>query len=173
MSDEQVEQAGGGKKKTVLFVAVMLVVEAVVLIGAFMVIGSKEPDVARAGIEELSPEELERERIVEIEVIDEKLPNAKRGVTYLYDTRIFVQVRNKHAERMNMELAQFSNEIKAEIAGIWRTSNPEVFSEPKLENLTRKLEVLFQERLGTAPDTGEPIVEKVVIVLGPGFRIDN
>ncbi len=176
MADEETIEEGGtdrrSRKRTIIVVAGLLVAEAVALTVAFMLFAS-EPEVAKAGIAEMSPEQLEAQRIVEIEVLDDRLPNAKRGVTYLYDTRIFAQVRQKNAERMNRELEQFSNEIKAEVAGMWRTSDPRVFAEPRLETLTRKLETMFRERLGTDPETGEPIVEKMVIVLGPGFRIDS
>lgn len=176
MADEETvdvtEGSGGGKKKTIIVVAGLLAAEAVALTVAFMLFAG-EPQVARAGIQEMSPAELALERIVEMEVLDEKLPNAKRGVTYLYDTRLYVQVKQRNAESMTRELEQFSNEIKAEVAGIWRTSDPRVFAEPRLETLQRKLEVMFRERLGTTPETGLPIVEKVVVVLGPGFRIDN
>lgn len=173
--DDVVEESGeskGGRKKTIMVVAALLAAEAVALSVAFMMFAS-EPQVARAGIDELSAEDLELERIVEMEVLDEKLPNAKRGVTYLYDTRLYVQVKQRNAERMTRELEQFSNEIKAEVSGIWRTSDPRVFAEPRLETLQRKLEAMFRERVGTNPETGLPIVEKVVVVLGPGFRIDN
>jgi len=169
---EKTDEGRGTGKRTIVVVAGLLVAEAVALTVAFMLFAS-EPEVARAGISEMSAEEIEQERIVEVEVLDDRLPNAKRGVTYLYDTRIFAQVRQRNAERMNRELEQFSNEIKAEVAGMWRTSDPRVFAEPRLETLTRKLESMFRERLGSDPQTGEPIVEKMVIVLGPGFRIDS
>ena len=164
---EKTDEGRGTGKRTIVVVAGLLVAEAVALTVAFMLFAS-EPEVARAGISEMSAEEIEQERIVEVEVLDDRLPNAKRGVTYLYDTRIFAQVRQRNAERMNRELEQFSNEIKAEVAGMWRGS-----AKTRLETLTRKLESMFRERLGSDPQTGEPIVEKMVIVLGPGFRIDS
>ncbi|MFK7961691.1 MAG: hypothetical protein AB8G96_14335 [Phycisphaerales bacterium] len=170
---EEVETGGGSKKKTFIVVGGLLAVEAVVLALAFTLFAGEPQVAAGSGIEQLSEAELEAERIVEIEVLDEKLPNAKRGVTYIYDTRIYVQVRNRYAEQMQRELDQFRNEIKADIAGLWRTSDPRVFSEPRLETINRKLSVMFQDRLGTAPETGEPVVEKVVIVLGAGFRVDS
>lgn len=171
--EENVEETGGGgKKKAIIIVAALLVAEAAVLSVAFMLFAGG-PKVAEAGIEAPSAAELEANRIIEIEVIDDKLPNSKRGVPYIYDTRIFAQVRNRNAEMLTLELDQFRNEIKAEIAGMWRNSDPRVFGEPRLETLTRKLEAMFRERMGTSPDTGEPIVEKIVIVLGPGFRVDS
>jgi hypothetical protein len=106
-------------------------------------------------------------------VVNDKMPNAKRGVTYLYDARIYVQVKQRNAARMERELEQFGNEIKAEIVGIFRTSDPRVFTEPRLETLQRRLEMMFHDRMGTVDGGEEPIVEKVVIVLGPGYRVAN
>lgn len=173
MADEAVEgEEGGGNKKTIIVVGGLLAAEAIVMTLAFMLFAGEPQVAAGTGIEKLSEAELEAERIVEIEVLDEKLPNAKRGVTFIYDTRIYVQVRNRYAETMQRELDQFRNEIKAEIAGLWRTSDPRVFGEPRLETINRKLSVMFQDRLGTDPETGDPIVKKVVVVLGAGFRVD-
>lgn len=172
MTTDESKLEGKGRKKTVILIVGLLLGEAVALAVVFMMFAT-EPQVARAGIEDLTPAELELERIQEIEVVNDKMPNAKRGVTYLYDARIFVQVKQRNAARMNRELEQFGNEIKAEIVGIFRTSDPRVFTEPRLETLQRRLEMMFHERMGTSDGGEEPIVEKVVIVLGPGYRVAN
>jgi len=157
----------------ILAVLGLLVFEAALIVGAMMIIGG-EPKVAGADDSTLPEvETAEDEKIVEILVLDGKLPNAKTGITYLYDTEIYVQVRRKYADRVNSELEQFYNEIKADISAIWRTSEPQHFKEPKLENLTRKVYALLNERFGTDPDDGEPILVKCVLVMGTGFRVDG
>jgi alpha/beta superfamily hydrolase len=113
------------------------------------------------------------EKLVEIQVLDAKLANNKTGITYLYDTEVYVQVRQKHSDRVSSELEQFRNQIRAEITTIWRTSDPHHFQEPKLENLTRKIEALLNERFGTDHDSGEAIIARCVIVMGTGLRIDS
>ena len=177
MADEQAQTSAPpekGKGKTMIIIATLLLLEAVFIIGVMMVVGGK-PDVALANIPD--PETAEQERIVEIPVLDSKFANAKAGVTYLYNTEIYVQVRNKHSEQVGHELEQFSNEIKANLGAIWRTSDPRHFQEPKLENLTRKVEAFlderFNQRFGPDEDTGEPILIKCVIVMGTGFRVDS
>ncbi|NNM27751.1 MAG: hypothetical protein HKO59_17565, partial [Phycisphaerales bacterium] len=71
--------------KSMIVVAILLVGEAAVLVGAMMFIG-KDPDVAAANDAELDPILAEQEKIVEVLVLDAKLPNAKSGVSYLYST---------------------------------------------------------------------------------------
>ncbi|NNM24473.1 MAG: hypothetical protein HKO59_00565, partial [Phycisphaerales bacterium] len=93
--------------------------------------------------------------------------------SYLYSTEIYAQVKNKHSDVINEKVQQFYNEIKAEISAIWRTSEPHHFQEPKLENLTRKVHALLNERFGIDDDDGEPILTKCVIVMGTGFRVDR
>ena len=176
MADDTVKSENGdgskkGKGRTILIVALLLVVEAGVLLGAMMLVGG-DPNAASAEVV-TDPELAELEKVVEIAVLDAKLPNAKSGVTYIYNTEIFVQVKQKYAERVTSELEQFSNEIKADISAIWRTSDPRHFQEPRLENLSRKVEALLSDRFGSDAESGEPILIKCVIVMGTGFRIDN
>ena len=99
MASDDEKAEGNGRKKTVILIVGLLLGEAAALAVVFMMFAS-EPQVARAGIEDLTPAELELERIQEIEVVNDKLQNAKRGVTYLYDARIYVQVKQRNAARM-------------------------------------------------------------------------
>ena len=115
----------------------------------------------------------EEERIVEILVLDAKLPNSKSGVTYLYDTEIYVQVKKRYSARVTQELEQFRNEIKSEITAIWRTADVRHFQEPRLEALTRRVQTLLSERFGVDRARNEPIISKCVIVMGMGFRVDG
>src|SRR6185436_4028488 len=90
----------------------------------------------------------EDEKIVEIQVLKAQMPNNKSGVTYIFDAEIYVQVKQKHAGNVEEEIEQFQNEIKADITAIWRTAEPQYFQEPKLENLTRKVYALLNDRFG-------------------------
>jgi hypothetical protein len=176
MTDTQPETTTGGGQskpmKTIVLVLALLLAEAAAIVGTMMLVGGK-PDVASAAEGMADGELVEGEKIVEILVLDAKLPNAKTGVTYLYATEIYAQVKQKHAERVEQELEQFYNEIKAELTAVWRTSDPRHFQEPKLENLTRKVYALLNDRFGVDQEDGEPILVKCVIVMGTGFRVDS
>lgn len=164
--------APSGKKKTMIMIVVMLLVEAGALVGAMKFLGGGPKEVS--AVQLAQPEEHDAgDKIVETLVLDAKLPNNKSGVSYIYATEIYAQVRERDLEKVDEEIAQFQNEIKADISAIWRSAEPQYFQEPKLENLTRKVQTLLNERFGVDKEHNEPIVHKVVIVMSTGFRIDS
>ncbi len=134
------------------------------------ILGADKPGKAEVSATLEMPEE---EQIVEIMVLDAKLPNNKSGVTYLYDTEIYVQVKQRYADKVAEELQQFRNEIKSEITAIWRTGEMRHFQEARLESLTRRIQTLLSDRFGVDRQRDEPIISKCVIVMGMGFRIDS
>ena len=171
MTDTPDSAGKSGRLKTVILIAAVLVVEAVAIVGVMLVIGG--PGDVRA---DPLPDQLtinEDDKIVEVLVLDTRLPNSRSGLTYLYETEIYVQVRKRHADRVVGHLEQFQNEIKSEIAAIWKTSELHHFQEPKLENLKRKVYALLNDRFGPSDDGQGPIIQKVVIVMGTGLRLDG
>jgi hypothetical protein len=165
------QQSSPSRKRLLVMVVAILVIEAVLIVGAMKLLGGPAP--AHANEAPADPADTEAEQVVELQVLDDSLANSRSGATYLYDTEIYVQVRKKHADRVQAYLEQFRNEIKAEITAIWRTSEPQHFQEPKLDNLTRKLQSMLGDRLGPDPAGGEPIIIKCVVVMQTGFRIDG
>ena len=173
MADAQAGETGEKKSKlrAIILVVMMLIAEAAVIVGVLMFVGRP------ADIEAASPltdlQIAEDEKIVELLVLDEKLFNNKTGSPYLFDTEIYVHVQRKYSERVIAELEQFQNEIKTEIAAIWKTSDPHQFQEPKNESLTRKVYALLNERFGIDQETSEPIVTKCIVNMGVGLRVDG
>ncbi|MHC4107738.1 MAG: hypothetical protein ACYSTY_06615 [Planctomycetota bacterium] len=155
---------------TISLVAAVLLVEAAVILGVAVMIGEPAEVSANDPITVIDAPE---EEIVELLVLDAKLPNNRSGITYLYDTEVYVQVKRKFEDRVTGEFKQFRNEIRAEITAIWRTSDPRVFEEPMLETLTRKVYALLNDRFGIDPQEGEPVMSKCVIVMGTGIRVES
>lgn len=151
----------------------ILVVEAVTIAGLmkFFLAGHAAPASATEALQ--SKEASDEDKIIETLVLDARMPNNKSGVTYIYDTEIYAQVRKRHASQVKAAIQQFQNEIKADITAIWRSAQPEQFQEPKLESLTRKVYALLETRFGADHEHNEPIISKVVIVMSTGFRIDS
>ena len=173
MADETPTPEGDKKKsplRTIILVVAILLIEAGAFIGWMML---HKPELVEANRNVPIIEVPDDEKIVELVVIDARLPNNKSGVMYLYDAQVWVQVKNRYAAQVADQLDRFRNEIKAEITAIWRTSDPRHFQEPKLENLTRKINALLDARFGADPQTGETILTKSVIVMQPGFRVDG
>ena len=157
--------------KTLILVFAIVVIEAVAIIGFFKI---TEPDPVSAAPNNTAMIEVdELDKIVELRVIDARLPNNKAGKTYLYDTQVWLQCKQRYADQVNDELGRHRNEITAEITAIWRTSDPRHFKEPKLENLTRKVSALIDARFGIDPKLGQPFVTKSLIVMQPGFPVDG
>ncbi|MHC4990139.1 MAG: hypothetical protein ACYTGC_04085 [Planctomycetota bacterium] len=157
--------------RTVILILALIGGEAAVIIAAMQMLSG--PDAVKGESVLEGVEISQDDRIVEQLVVEGRFPNAKRGFTYIYDTEVYVQIRNRHREQVIAELEQFRNEIKAELTAIWRTAEPYDFDQPKLENLTRKVHALLNGRFGVDVETGETVVTKVVIVMGSGLRIDG
>ena len=170
MSEAAEEAPKKGGLKKIIFVAGLLIFEAVVILGAMTVLKGPETVQADNVLPELKPED---EKTVEVLVLDDRLLNSRSGVNYLYETEIWVHVKKKHEENVADELNRFRNELKSELMAIWRTSEPRQLMEPKMENLTRKVQTLLDRRFGIEGETGEPIIQKCLIVSGPGFRVDG
>ena len=94
-----------------LLIGAILIIEAAVIVGAMMLLSG--PPEVEAAHTQATLETPEDEKIVEVLVFDGKLPNNKSGVTYLYDTEIYAQVKQRYADRVTGEIDQFRNEIKA------------------------------------------------------------
>ena len=155
---------------TIGVVTGVLLVETVVIVGIAMMVGEPAEVNASDPIRIFdSPEE----ELVELLVLNARLPNNRSGITYLYDTEVYVQVKRKFKDRVDGEFQQFRNEIRAEITAIWRTSDPRAFAEPMLETLTRKVYALLNNRFGIDPQEGESVMSKCVIVMGTGIRIES
>lgn len=166
------EKSGKPRVKVIAVIAIILVVEAVAIVGGIRMFGGGPADAEASDAMNVAgvPEE---DKITEIKIVNTRLPNSKTGVTYIYDTEIYAQVKRKNSERVNGELEQFQNEIRADLTALWRTSEPEHFREPRLETLTRKVYATLNERFGNDPESGQPIITKCVIVMGTGFRVDS
>ncbi|MDZ4829896.1 MAG: hypothetical protein SGJ09_06815 [Phycisphaerae bacterium] len=163
----------GAKKKgskVGLITVVLLVVEAAVFGAAFMVLGKPKSVEATAPVVVKDPEE---EKLVEVLVINDKLANDRSGLTFVYPTEIYVQVKKKEETWVGEEIERFRNEIRADVTAVWRTAEPHHFQEPKLESLTRRVEALLRERFDKHNPDGEAVVAKCVIVSGTGIRMNR
>jgi hypothetical protein len=174
MAEEAREDEGQPRtaKTPIIAVAGILLLEAVIIIGAMKLLGGNATSVSAVEVPAAAADS-EDDKIVETLVLEGKLPNNKSGITYIFATEVYVQVKKRHLPRVKAEIEQFQNEIKADITAIWRTAEPQHFQEPKLESLTRKVYALLYERFGNDKERQEPVVFKVVIVMSTGFRVDS
>lgn len=168
MADEQTKQPeappqpaakGGSALKTVLIVAVVLLLEGGTIIGTMMLSGGP-PQVKGQGLQ--SDLEAELNKLVEIPLVDEKFLNMKTGRTMIYDMEVFITVRKKDSEQAKKQVESSAAQIKTAISTIVRQSEPTHFMEPTLATLTRQIQALMDERLGTDAEE-QPILRDVLI----------
>ena len=154
--------------KTIIVLAGVVVVEAVAICGAFLIAG-KPADVQAQGA--LPDAEADANRLVEELVLEKKFQNTKTGRTYVYDTQIYVVVKQKHREQVARYIEQMQAQIASDIATIFRRAEPTHLLEPTLGTLKRMIKASLDEKIGR-DDEGHPIIQKVLITKFSQFRAD-
>ncbi len=162
--------AKSGGTKFIIITVVLLVLEGAVLGGVFMMMNKPKAAEATEPVVVADPEE---EKLVEVLVLNERLANDRSGLTYVYPTEIYLQVKKKDEESVAEEIERFKNEIRADVVALWRTAEPQHLQEPRMESMTRRVETLLRERFDKHAGEGEPIVQKCVIVSGTGIRMNR
>lgn len=154
---------GGGKKKlpmkTLVILVAALLIEAVAIVAVFMIAKGPEPIRADAG---LSEELASAEKQVEVLVIAEKFQNTRTGRSYLYDTEVYVIIRNKHMDKVDETIQGMQAQLSTEIATIFRRAEPTYMMEPDLATLSRQIGAVLVQKLGTDSE-GEPYVMGTLI----------
>ncbi len=140
--------------KTAIVLLIALVIEGVAISAVFILAKGPEPIQADATV---SDEMAEAEKEVEVLVIQEKFQNTRTGRSYLYDTEIYVMVRNKHMEMIDQQIQGMQAQLSTEVATIFRRAEPSYMMEPDLATLTRQVSAVLDAKLGVAED-GSPYV---------------
>lgn len=177
MADEQVEQQdapeSGGKKKppflAAIVVAVLMIVEGA---GIFIVLKltSGGPQAADAAVLE-GQAEAEAESMQEILLVEDKFQNMQSGRVWLWDTQIYLKVRQKNASTVEGVLERRQAEVKEGIAMIFRKAQDRHLREPGLETIGRQLKSYVDEVFGTDPD-GFARVDRIIVPTMQGFPAD-
>ncbi len=161
--------AAKGGMKFALITVVLLAIEGGVLYAVFSMGGPKHAEATEPAVV-ANPED---EKPVELMVHDGRLVNDRTGISYLYETEIYVKVRKKDEAWVKDEIERTKNEIRAQVGGIWRTAEPHHFQEPLFDTLTRRVETAMRERFDHRSVDGKPTVEKCVLVVGTGMRVNR
>ena len=181
--------AGGGggglfTKLPVLFGGAMLI-EAVVLIAGFKIIGGGSPRAALGA--ELAAEKsatvsdakgeggksdaatTDPKSTAEVQVVDFRAPNKMSGRTFLYDVSIFAVTKSEFEDKVKATILSRDALIKDRIRTIIAQSDPEKLgggSEPGLETLRRQVKYQLDEIVG------DGMVSEVLVPRCIPFRTD-
>ncbi|KAA0216634.1 MAG: hypothetical protein DYG94_09030 [Leptolyngbya sp. PLA3] len=164
MSEEQtapVEAPKSGKMgiKTIGIVAAIMIAEGAGVY--FLVSMTGAPRTSQASI--AGEEQAEREKTQEILLVEDRFQNVDSGSIWLWDTTIYVQVRNKNADRVQEIMKRREAEIKEGVSLIFRrAADRHLRSDPGLETVTRQITAYVNEVFGTDKDE-LPLVERVII----------
>lgn len=159
---------GKGPFRTMSMAAVVLTLEAALIVGAFMFFAG--PDEVAAE-DELVATPAVAERIAEISLIDEQLTNDRLGSVYVYPVEIFVHVPEGDRAWFEDLVGQFHNEIRAEVTALWRSADPVALQDPRMDAVTNRVETLLRTRFEGEASPEHPRIRKAVIVCGTGFRV--
>lgn len=173
MADEQQEQQGEAKKsspmKFVMITAALMVVEAVAVFGLVTFMGGGAQGAGAAELD--GTEQDDRERLVEIQLIDNKFPNNTTGRIWLWDTQIFLQVRAKNEGFVSGEIERRRAEITTGLRELFSRAQDRHLSEPGGETITRQLTAFVNDVFGEDAD-GETRIERVLLTKLAGFPAD-
>ncbi|MBL1218255.1 MAG: hypothetical protein D8M59_12260 [Planctomycetes bacterium] len=155
-AQEQTKSKGG--MKVIIIVAVAMLLEAGIIIGAAII--TRTPEVQANYIEasEDNPDLIE-----EVQVLSARMSNNKQGVPYLYETEVYIQVKRRYKADVTSLLEQNTARIKTEISTLWRQAEPRFFEEPQLNTLSRQVETKLRDIIPDDPESGEPRFESVLI----------
>lgn len=183
--------------KTIAVVAVMLVVEAVVVIGAVKMFGGPS-EVKGVGLD-LTPHD-EGNVLVEIPVLHEKFTNGSSGRVWIWDSEIIIKVKRKYAgpaegedgkddghgdkkkgsgghgegtsgPTVRQEMKSRMAEIRTGIGAIISTAQHAYFTEPGRETLSRQILEYLRRVFGQDAE-GHERIEEVLIPRCLGFPAD-
>lgn len=148
-------------------VVVMIVEAAVVFVVAGMTSGGSS-----AKASELHEEHgTESENVAEIPLFQGKFQNLTSGRTYIWETEIVLEVRQKNAEHITQQLEQRQAAVREAIARIYRRTQHTQLKEPGSESLIRQLTAMLDEFFG--PDAeGHSRIERVLVPVCDGYPAD-
>jgi len=163
----------GGKKgglpiKTIIVVAVAMVLEGAVLVGVFMFGGGPEPVEASQLEEDALAGAMDE---VEISVVADKFQNNRRGIAYTYDAEVFITIQERHAEKIEPKIEKLQNTFRDDVAKIFRQAEPSHLNEVELLTIKRQVKDAVNDRLGT-DEEGDYYVVNVLIPKCQQYRSD-
>jgi flagellar basal body-associated protein FliL len=153
--------------KTIAVIAVVMAVEAAAIV---LVMGMLSPKASEAA----PPKELihdDTQEIREIQIISDKFQNMNTGKVWVWDIDVYVQVKEKNAERVEKVLEQRSAEIKEGLSQIVSRAQHAHLKEPERQSLNRQFAAYLERVLGTDAD-GKPLIDRLLIPKCRGFPAD-
>lgn len=165
---EQPAKKGGLPMQTLAILGAAMLIEAIAIIGVYHFASGPQKVKADTAAEDVAAQ---AEQPVELELITEKFQNTRTGRTYIYDTEIFIVIREKDKAKVEEGIKRMAASVGTEVATIFRRAEPAHLLEPTLATLTRQIHAVLDERLGKDQD-GKSMIQQVLIKKCTQFRVD-
>jgi flagellar basal body-associated protein FliL len=177
---EAKKDGGGGLlSKTPVLLGLVMVIEAAVLFAGFKFLGGgpkgasavelahegEDHDAHGGGAKPAG----DKEKVVELLVVDFKAPNTQNGRRYLYDVTVFVSVKVEVEGKIKEKIKACDALIRDRLRTIIATMDPEKLgggSEPGLETLRRQLKSQLEIIIG------DGMIDEVLVPKCIPFRAD-
>lgn len=159
--------------KTLAVIAVVLVVEALAISGAFMLNGG--PAAAQADETDAAlTAQAASEQPVELLVLSGRFLNGRTGRSYLYDTDVYIVVRQRDKELVEGRIEAMRAQITTDVAAIYRRADPNYFTEFELATITRQVRAALDERIGRPPGAAADgsYIQRLLIPKSTPLRVD-
>lgn len=163
------EKKKGLPIKTIAVIAVIMIVEAAAVFFVFGMLAKPKESHAEA------PKTLEHDEsneIQEIEIANDKFQNLSTGRVWIWDISLFVQVKNKNAERIEKLLEQRKAEMQEGIGQIISRAQHAQLKEPDRQSLNRQLSGYLLKIIGSDTE-GKAYFERVLIPKCRGYPTDS
>ncbi len=156
---EEEGKKGGLPLVPIIIVAAVMLIEAVVIAGVFLMAGGPSEVKAEGNLED---ELAQLEQPVTVLVVADKFQNTKSGQNFLYDTEIYATVKSGQKDHAEGMIEARRAEVLSEVMVIFRRAEPAHLHEPALSTLTRQVREVLQRKFGTTED-GENLLQDVII----------
>jgi hypothetical protein len=144
---EDAVATGSGKSKggkAAMMTAFLLVAEAVVIGGAFMMF-SKPADTEAVGLSHELEETEPEATLEEVVMFDGYLGNEATGVAFRYPTRVFLKVDARDRIWIEAEAARSAGTIHARLSEIWRSAGRRELDSADLATLEARVQRAFEQ----------------------------
>ena len=155
--------------KGILAIAGIMAVEAGVFVA---VLGMGGPQKGEAAEQHVDLKEDEGEQTQELLIVEDKFQNLQTGRVWVWDTAVYVQVKNKNAEAVKKTLERRSAEIKEGVSQVISRAQHAQLKEPERQTLNRQITAYLETVFEPVGEKGASPVERVLIPKCRGFPAD-
>lgn len=155
--------------KGAIAVAGIMAVEAAVFVA---VLGMGGPQKGQAAEQKVDLKLDEGEQTQELLIVDDKFQNLQTGRVWIWDTAVYVQVKNKNAEAVKKTLERRSAEVKEGVSQIISRAQHAQLKEPERQTLNRQITAYLESVFEPVGEKGQPPIERVLIPKCRGFPAD-